>query len=48
VHVNVVENVSKYFGIDPFSYYIREVQEFVMTLDGIQTAGFGFCLLTAS
>lgn len=48
VHVNVVENISKYFGTDPFSFYIKELPEFVNSLDGINTAGFGLCWLTVS
>lgn len=46
VHVNVVENISKYFGVSPWSYYIEELPEFIMSYDGIDTALFGFCLLT--
>lgn len=44
----MVENLSKYFGTDPWSYYICEIQEFIMSLDGIKTAGFGLCWLTVS
>jgi hypothetical protein len=46
VHVNVVENISQYFGVDPWTYYIRELPEFIFVLDGLDTAGIAFSLVT--
>lgn len=44
--MNVVENISKYFGVDHWSYYITEFPEFIFVLDGVDTAGIAFCYLT--
>lgn len=46
VHVNVVENISQFFGTDPWFYYIQELPEFLSALDGLHTANFGLCMLT--
>ena len=46
MHVNVVENVSKYFGTNHWSFYLHEIPEFILELDGWNTALFGFCLIT--
>jgi hypothetical protein len=46
VYVNVVEDISKYFGTNPWWYYLEELPVFVLAYDGISTAMFGICLLT--
>ena len=46
VHVNVVENISKYFGTSPWYFYLQELPEFILSHDGIETALLGMCLLT--
>jgi hypothetical protein len=46
VHVNVVENISKYFGTSPWWFYFQELPEFIISYDGIDTALLGLCLLT--
>ena len=46
VNVNVVENISKYFGTSPWYFYLQEFPEFIMSLDGMNTALLGFSILT--
>lgn len=44
VYVNVVENLSRYFGEEPYNYYLHEFRPFIAVKKEIQDiVFFGFC-----
>ena len=45
VHVNVVENISKYFGTEVWFYYIHEIKGFVFANESLLPISmFGLCM----
>jgi len=48
VHINVVENLSRFFGIDPVNYYLVELPEFLTSAKFFFPLHiFGLCLFTS-
>ena len=46
VHVNVVLGLSDRFGVEPWFYYLKELPNFLSSLDGDLISLFGFALFT--